>query len=83
MTEAQPEIRCYDFWPNGITRPKLRAYETMIKAGQITKPKVVINKSTGSMAVSYASTIPQEWIREEMGKIAREGIQEEMGGTNQ
>ena len=81
MTVVEPDIRCFDFWPRGIEKPKLRAYEIMIRAGQITKPRVVINKSTGAVAVSYESTVPHEWIREEMGRIAREGIQETIGGT--
>lgn len=75
---ATPDIRCMDYWPHGIPKNKLRAYKVMLDAGQITKPHVLINQKTGSMNVSYASTIPHEWIRQEMGRIAEEGSQIQM-----
>lgn len=72
MTTVPPEIPCTDYWPHGIPKTKLAAYQAMLTAGQITKPHVIVNKSTGSMIVSYASTVPQEWIRQEMGRLAGE-----------
>ena len=80
MTTVEPEIRCSDYWPRGIPKDKLRAYDAMIRAGQITKPHVVVNQATGSMAVTYSSTIPHEWIRQEMGRLATDGVQTQIGG---
>lgn len=71
LITAKPDIRCYDFWPHGIDASRHRAYQAMIRAGQITRPKVVINQTTGAAAISYECTVPHEWIREEMGRIAR------------
>ena len=70
MTIAPPEIPCHDYWPHGIPKSKLKAYQAMLDAGQITKPSVVVNSSTGAMAVSYLSTIPREWLLQEMQQIA-------------
>lgn len=70
MTEAKPEIRCVDYWPEGIPRNKLLAYKLMIDAGQITKPHATGSRSTGAVAVQYLSTIPHEWMRQELAKLA-------------
>lgn len=75
MSEAMAEITCVDYWPHGISRERLGAYKAMMDAGQITDQRAVMNKSTGSVLVQYRSTVPQEWIRQEMARIA-EGVKE-------
>lgn len=72
MTKATPEIHCVDVWPNGLGKDKLRAYKAMIDAGQITKRTCIINRATGRIMVDYYSTVPHEWIRQEMARIAGE-----------
>lgn len=69
LTTVKPEIPCIDYWPRGIPSTKLAAYRAMIDAGQITRPRCVVQKATGSCAVSYASTIPHDWLRQEMAGI--------------
>lgn len=70
MIKATPDIHCVDYWPDGIPPAKLHAYKAMIEAGQITRRTAILNKITGSVIVDYYSTIPHEWIRQEMAKIA-------------
>ena len=36
--------------------------------GQILKHHVIYNRTTGSTTIEYYSTIPHEWIREELSK---------------
>lgn len=72
MIKVRPTIHCVDVWPGGLGKDKLRAYKAMIDAGQITKRKAIVNQRTGAVLVDYLSTIPHEWIREEMGRIAGE-----------
>ena len=75
MTEVKPFIKCVDFWPGKIPPPHMAAYKTMISEGQILKQHVIYNKTTGSTTVEYFSTVPKEWIREEMGRLVREIMQ--------
>lgn len=70
MTETTPEIHCVDYWPNGLREPQISAYKAMIAAGQITKRTAVASRSTGAVIIEYLSTVPQEWIREEMRRIS-------------
>ena len=66
MTEVKPFIKCIDFWPDGIPDRKLQIYKDMIAEGQIRNHHVIVNQRTGSTIVEYYSTIPHEWIRQEM-----------------
>jgi hypothetical protein len=68
---AQPEIHCVDYWPDGIPPHALSAYKTMIDAGQITRRTVTVNRARGSVMVDYLSTIPHEWIRQEMARLSK------------
>lgn len=72
MTKAEPEIRCRDYWPAGIPPHALAAYKAMIDTGQIIKRHVTVNRKAGSVLVDYLSTIPHEWIRQEMARISGE-----------
>lgn len=66
MTEVKPFMKCVDYWPVQIPAEKLAAYKEMISAGQIRKHHVIYNRRTGSTTVEYFSTVPHEWILEEM-----------------
>ena len=66
MTKVKPFIKCIDFWPVQIPPEKLNAYKQLIEEGQIRKHHVIVNRQTGSTTVEYYSTIPHEWIREEL-----------------
>jgi hypothetical protein len=68
MTEVKPFIKCVDFWPDGIPDRKLTIYKQLIAEGQIMKHHVLVNKRTNATTVEYYSTIPHEWIRQEMAK---------------
>ena len=68
MTQIKPFIKCIDFWPGHIPPEKLNAYKQLIAEGQIRNHHVIVNKKTGSMTVEYYSTIPHEWVREELKK---------------
>ena len=70
MTEVKPFIKCVDFWPVQIPTNKLEAYRQLLDEGQIRNIHVIYNRNTGSSTVEYYSTIPQEWIREELRKRA-------------
>lgn len=75
MTEVKPFIKCVDYWPQKIPPTHLAAYKAMISEGQILKHHVIYNRGTGSTTVEYSSTVPHEWILEEMGKLVREIMQ--------
>ena len=66
MSEVKPFIKCIDYWPDGIPERKMQIYKQFIAEGQIVNHHVVVNQRTGSTTVEYYSTIPQEWIRQEM-----------------
>lgn len=68
MTEVKPFIKCVDYWPCHIPPEKLSAYKQLIEEGQILKHHVIVNQRAGSTTVEYYSTIPHEWIREELKK---------------
>lgn len=68
MTEVKPFIKCVDFWPDGIPDRKLAIYKQLIAEGQIMKHHVLVNKRTLATTVEYYSTIPHEWICQEMAE---------------
>ena len=72
MTEVTPEIPCTDYWPDGIPIEKLIAYKVMIDAGQITRRTAIVNRDRGSVLVRYLSTVPHEWILQEMARLSGE-----------
>ena len=83
MEQVKPFIKCVDYWPGKIPPPHLAAYKAMIGEGQILKHHVIYNRTTGSTTVEYSSTVPHEWILEELGKLVRElmqGTQIQIGG---
>ena len=57
---------CKDIWNRRIPPKKLNAYKQLIEEGQIRKHHVIFNRQTGSTTVEYYSTIPHEWVLEEM-----------------
>ena len=65
-TVVKPFIRCIDYWQEHIPDEKLAAYKRLISEGQIRKHHVIVNQRTGSTTVEYYSTIPHEWVREEL-----------------
>lgn len=68
MSEIKPFIKCVDFWPDGIPERKMQIYKQFIAEGQIRSHHVIVNQKTHATAVEYYSTIPHEWIKEEMEK---------------
>ena len=68
MTEVKPFIRCIDYWPNHILPEELTAYKQLIDEGQIMKHEVIYNRQSGSTTVEYYSTVPHEWILDELKK---------------
>ena len=66
MTQIKPFIKCIDYWTGHIPPEKLNAYKQLIEEGQIRKHHVIVNQQAGSTTVEYYSTIPHEWIREEL-----------------
>ena len=68
MTEVKPFIKCVDYWPESIPDNKLSAYKELITEGQIRKQHVIHNRITGATVVEYTSTVPHEWILEELAK---------------
>ena len=68
MTEVKPFIKCIDYWPNHIPDEKLVAYKQLIAEGQIRKHHVIVNQRDGSTTIEYYSTIPHEWVLEELKK---------------
>jgi hypothetical protein len=68
MTEIKPFIKCVDYWPAQIPPEKLHIYKALLTEGQITKPKVLYNRMTGSTIVEYSAIAPHKWILEQMAK---------------
>jgi hypothetical protein len=73
MREVGPHIACADYWPHGIPEDRLAAYKAMLAANQITRPRVTVSASAGSVLVEYMSAVPHEWIRQEMRRMVEEG----------
>lgn len=72
MTKTRPFIKCTDLWPGRIPPEKLAAYKQLIEEGQILKHQVLHNRSSGVTIIEYSSTVPHEWILEEMKKRSEE-----------
>jgi len=66
MTKIKPFIKCVDYWPCQIPDDRLTAYKQLIAEGLIRKHSVIYNRQIGSTTVEYYSTIPHEWILEEL-----------------
>jgi hypothetical protein len=66
MTQIKPFIKCIDYWPAQIPPEKLAIYQQLIEEGQIRNHHVIYNRKVGSTTIEYYSTIPHEWILEEM-----------------
>ena len=76
MQRVKPDIPCVDHWPPGsYSREAMLAYGELEKTGAILIDKVQLGRNTGRVVVRYFSAAPQEWVREEMGKIKRELMQ--------
>ena len=69
MEKIKPFILCTDFWPDRIPKDKMLAYRAMADEGQIRIHQVIVNRKTESTIIEYYSTVPQEWIHQEMRKI--------------
>ena len=70
MTEVKPFIKCVDYWPVEIPVEKLAAYKQLIDAGMILKHHVIYNSRTGTTTVEYYSTVPHEWVKEELARAS-------------
>lgn len=68
MTKVKPFIKCIDYWPGHIPQNKLEAYKQLIEEKQIQKHHVIMNRNSGSTTVEYYSTVPHEWILDELRK---------------
>ena len=68
MTQVKPFIKCVDYWPAHIPPEKLEAYKQLIDEKQIQKHHVIVSRNSGSTTVEYYSTIPHEWILDELRK---------------
>lgn len=68
MTKVKPFIKCIDYWPGHIPPNKLEAYKQLIEEKQIQKHHVIMNRNSGSTTVEYYSTVPHEWILDELRK---------------
>ena len=68
MTKVKPFIKCIDYWPGHIPPNKLKAYKQLIEEKQIQKHHVIMNRNSGSTTVEYYSTVPHEWILDELRK---------------
>ena len=66
MEKVEPFIKCVDYWPCEIQDNKLAAYKKLIAEGLIRKQSVIYNRQTGSTTIEYYSTVPHEWILEEL-----------------
>ena len=66
MTQIKPFIKCVDYWPGKIPEDRLAIYKQLIREGQILKHHVIYNQQTGTTTVEYSSTVPHEWILDEM-----------------
>ena len=73
MTVVKPFIKCVDYWPLKIPDNKLAAYKALIQAGQIVKHSVIYNQRTGCTTIEYSSTVPHQWIRQELAELAKRG----------
>ena len=72
MHRAKPSLKCVDYWPTQIPPEKLAAYKRLHEAGQIGHWRVVYNRPEGSTTVEYRSTVPHEWILEDLARASLE-----------
>ena len=69
MQKVKPFIRCSDYWPFQIPADILAEYKAMLTEGQISKPKVIYNRSQKSTLVIYQANQPHEWIKDRIRKV--------------
>lgn len=74
---------CKDTWKRHILPEKLKAYKLLIQAGKISDYHVVYNHKAGTTTVEYYSTIPHEWILEELKKAAVQPTCEQISMDNE
>lgn len=70
MTTVKPHVKCIDYWPVHIPDICLAAYKVMIDHKQIKRHRVIFNQMRGSTIVEYESTIPHDWILQELRETA-------------
>ena len=72
------DIRCRDYWPDGIPEEKLAIYKGLIADGLIQNQKVIYNRKNGSVIVEYDAQIPHEWILDHARAAVAQGQQLEV-----
>lgn len=67
FTQAEPDIPCLDRWPSGtLTEQKAEAYRKQQQARNISRLRIDRDPDTGITAVTYMSSCPQDWMRQQL-----------------
>lgn len=77
MQQPDPSIPCLDVWSDGLPEYARRAYDEMLKAGEIKIKKVTLKKSNGTVIVEYLSNAPHEWTLNALRKIKQKNVEDE------
>ena len=56
------------WWRNDLDQTRMDAYTQLEKEGQLKIEKITFNKEQAMVVVEYRTTIPHEWILEELKK---------------
>lgn len=56
------------WWRNDLDQTRMDAYSQLEKEGQMKIDKITFNKEENMVVVEYRTTIPHEWILEELKK---------------
>ena len=66
-TIAEPMMPYADvWWRNDLDKTRMDAYAELEKEGQLKINKITYNKENEMVIVEYRTTIPHEWILEEL-----------------
>lgn len=72
-TVVRPDQHYADVWNReALDKVRMDAYKEMESENQIWIDKITYDKGTGKVVVEYRSTVPHEWILDELRKRVAE-----------
>lgn len=69
-TPVRPMLPYADVWRREkLDSARMNAYRTMEAEGQLKLGKITYNRSEGLVVIEYRTTIPHEWVLQELKKL--------------
>ena len=68
-TPVRPMLPYADVWRReSLDSARMNAYRTLEAEGQLRLGKITYNRSEGLVVIEYQTTIPHEWVLQELKK---------------